>query len=75
MFNNKYNITLLNTKWNPIKTGLKLGALPRKDEFIYLQDLNKYFEVISIVHSINSKLKVTYFVIVDEFTQQPAKSI
>ncbi len=38
MFNSKYNITLLDSKWKLIKNDVKITSIPRKGEFIYLID-------------------------------------
>ncbi len=53
MFKRKYTITLLSSKWIPIKTNIKLMVIPRKDEFIYLD--NQYYEVLNVIHNINNK--------------------
>jgi hypothetical protein len=62
MFKRKYTISILNVKWEPIKSNVKLSVLPRKDEFIYLD--NQYYEVLNIIHTLNEKQDI--FVIISE---------
>jgi hypothetical protein len=66
MFSRKYNITLLDSKWNPIKNSIKFIAIPRRDEFIYLVD--RYYQVINVVHNLSKKHSV--LVIIEELNQQ-----
>jgi len=63
---NKFSISILNSKWSPIKRNIKILFLPRKGEFIYLE--NQYYEVINIVHTITEKQDV--FIIVKEIDYQ-----
>lgn len=68
MFKNKYKATLLNSKWEILKSRLTFEVLPRKDEYIYVDGL--YFLVINLVHDYNeSKI----FIIVEEFKHQIEK--
>jgi hypothetical protein len=53
MFKQKYTITILNVKWEPIKTNIKLSIIPRRDEFIYLD--NQYYEVLNVIHTLNER--------------------
>jgi hypothetical protein len=62
MFSTKYNISLLDSKWNPIKRNMKFSFVPRRDEFIYLVD--RYYQVLNVVHDIQKKHEI--FVIVEE---------
>ena len=62
MFSRKYNISLLDSKWNPIKRNMKFSFVPRRDEFIYLVD--RYYQVLNVVHDIQKKHEI--FVIVEE---------
>jgi hypothetical protein len=66
MFSKKYNITLIDSKWNPIKNSIKFIAIPRRDEFIYLVD--RYYQVINVVHNIGKKHNL--IVIIEEMNQQ-----
>ena len=70
----KYTVSILNSKWVPIKRNIEMVIIPRKDEFIYMDD--QYWEVINVVHMINEKQDI--FVIVKELikplsTKEPEK--
>jgi len=65
----KYNITILDSKWSPIKSNLKVNTIPRSGEFIYLDE--QYYEVLNVVHSINKKHEI--FVVVSELENQKNK--
>jgi len=52
-----------------MKRNLKLRVIPRKDEYIFLDD--QYYEVLNVVHRLNTKQDI--FVIVDELGEQPQK--
>lgn len=62
MFKRKYNTSLLDSKWNPIKRNLKLSIIPRIHEYIYYED--KYYMVLNVVHQLNDKHDI--FIIVEE---------
>jgi hypothetical protein len=62
MFKRKYNTSLLDSKWNPIKRNLKLSIIPRIHEYIYHED--KYYMVLNVVHQLNDKHDI--FIIVEE---------
>lgn len=64
MFRTKYKVTLLDSKWIPIKIGVKFFVIPRKDEFIYI---DKYYRVLNVVHNISDKHDI--LVVVEEFSQ------
>jgi hypothetical protein len=66
MFKTKYNTTLLDSKWNPIKRNVILEVLPRKDEFIYYGET--YYRVISLVHKLEKKHDI--FIVVEDFKEQ-----
>ena len=67
MFKRKYNTSILDSKWVPIKRNLKLTFIPRKDEYIWYID--KYFLVINIVYTLNKDEEI--LIIVEETQQQP----
>lgn len=69
MFERKYTVSILNSKWQPIKRGLKLKVIPRSGEFIYMD--NQYYDVINIVHMLNEKQDI--FVIINELAFKPNK--
>jgi hypothetical protein len=65
----KYTITILNSKWIPIKSNLKVDTIPRSGEYIYLGE--QYYEVLNVVHSIDKNHQI--FVIVSELENQKNK--
>ena len=65
MFKRKYKVSMLDSKWNPIKRNVKLDVIPKSDEYIW--DNSKYYRVINVVHSIDKKHEI--FVIIEEYTQ------
>jgi hypothetical protein len=69
MFRRKYTVTLLDSKWNPIKNRLKMSIIPRKDEFIYFNE--QYYTVLNIVHNIARKQGIC--VVVEELNQMDKK--
>ena len=58
----KYTVSILNSKWHPIKRNLDMVIIPRRDEYIYLNE--QYYQVLNIVHTLNEKQDV--FIIVNE---------
>lgn len=62
MFQTKYTISILNSKWEPIKRNLKLKVIPRENELIFLDE--KYFNVIKVIHMLNEKQDI--FIIIDD---------
>ncbi len=50
MFSRKYNVTILNSKWEFIKKNIKLNIVPRKGEYLFIE--NQYYEIMIIVHNI-----------------------
>lgn len=63
MFNTKYTISLLDSKWSPLKTSIKLMVIPRSGEFVYVN--GQYYEVLNVIHSLDKKHNV--FIIVKEY--------
>jgi len=61
----KYTVTILNSKWNPIKRNVEMFIIPRRDEYIYLNE--QYYEVLNVVHTLNEKQDI--FVIVNEMVK------
>lgn len=62
MFKKKYTISILDSKWIPLKRNVKMVIIPRRDEYIWLDE--KYFIVLNVVHSITDKQEV--FIVVEE---------
>lgn len=71
IFRNKYNVTLMDSKWSPIKKNINLKHIPNVNEYIYFNE--KYYKVLSVTHVI-SKMGGVYIVI-DEFNQVEMKII
>lgn len=68
----KYTVSILNSKWHPIKRNVEMVIIPRRDEYIYLNE--QYYQVLNVVHTLNEKQDI--FVIVEEVSnnsnlQQP----
>jgi hypothetical protein len=70
MFNSKYLITLLNEKWEPLKK-IKVKSVPQVNEFLYFEDVQKYYRVINVVHQIAKKQNI--LVIITEFSAESIK--
>jgi hypothetical protein len=64
MFRTKYTISILNSKWIPLKRNLKLNVIPRCDELIYMDD--QYFTVLKVIHMLNAAQDI--FIIIDEMS-------
>ena len=62
MFKRKYTVTLLNSKWEVVKRNVNFTFIPRKDEYVYLDE--QYYEVVNVVHMLNKKQDI--FVIINE---------
>ena len=69
MFKTKYKVTLLDSKWNAVKTNVKVTVLPRRDEYVFFDGL--YYLVLNVVHTLDGQQGV--FVIIDETTHQIKK--
>jgi hypothetical protein len=69
MFKTKYKVTLLDSKWNAVKTNVKLTVLPRRDEYVFFDGL--YYLVLNVVHTLDGQQGV--FIIIDETTHQIKK--
>ena len=61
----KYTVSILNCKWLPIKRNVEMIIIPRKDEYVYMDE--QYYEVINVVHMLNEKQDI--FVIVNEMVK------
>jgi len=66
MFSTKYKVTLLDSKWNIIKKNVKLLVLPRRDEYVFFNNL--YYIVLNVVHTLDGKQGI--FVIINETPHQ-----
>jgi hypothetical protein len=61
----KYTVSILNSKWHPIKRNVEMIIIPRRDEYVYMND--QYYEVLNVVHMLNEKQDI--FVIVNEMVK------
>jgi hypothetical protein len=61
MFNRK-KVTLLDEKWNEIKS-LKLKTIPRISELIFID--NQYYIVVNLIHSIVNKYEL--FIVIEKY--------
>lgn len=66
MFKNKYKISILDSKWHPIKRNFKVDVIPRINEYLYMGE--KYHKVINVIHTMENKQGI--FVIIEELTIQ-----
>jgi hypothetical protein len=61
----KYTVSILNSKWHPIKRNVEMIIIPRRDEYVYMNE--QYYEVLNVVHMLNEKQDI--FVIVNEMVK------
>ena len=66
MFDKKYSISLLDCKWQVVKRHIKVPAVPRQDEYVFIDGL--YYEVVNVVHNMDSKKEI--LVIISETAHQ-----
>lgn len=71
MFKAKYNVTILDSKWQVIKNNIILSVVPRQGEYIYMD--NKYVNVLNVVHSID--VKHTIFIVIEDLPTQPQNNL
>jgi hypothetical protein len=50
-FSKKYSVTFLNSKWEIVKSNVKLISIPNRNEYVYMD--NKYYDVLNVVHTIS----------------------
>lgn len=62
MFRTKYTISLLDSKWQPLKRNLKVDVIPRANEFLYMDD--KYHKIINVIHTLDGKQEI--FIIIED---------
>ncbi len=66
MFNKKYKVIILNSKWEILEKNVKLNVLPRQKEYIWTG--TKYYQVINLVHDIKISQQIS--IIVEDLTDQ-----
>jgi hypothetical protein len=64
----KYNISLMDNKWEMIIQTLKVKHIPRSGELIYLNSQEQYYKVINVIHNITKKHEI--FIIVEIFDKK-----
>lgn len=67
MFEKKYNVSIIDGKWLPIKRSVKLSCIPRIDEFIYLNET--YYRVVSVIHQLVEKHEI--IIVVELLSEKP----
>lgn len=63
----KYIVRLLNQAWEQMGI-LKVKVVPNKGDFIYIEEMKKYFEILSVVHYVNKNHGI--FLIINTLNQQ-----
>ena len=61
----KYNISLMDEKWEMINQNIKVKHIPRVGELIYLNNEEQYYKVINVIHNMTNKHEI--FIIVEIF--------
>jgi hypothetical protein len=61
-FSKKYTVTFLNSKWEIVKSNVKLVSIPNRNEYIYMD--NRYYDVLNVVHTIDKTHKI--LIIIEE---------
>ena len=61
-FSKKYTVTFLNSKWEIVKSNVKLVSIPNRNEYIYMD--NRYYDVLNVVHTIDKNHKI--LIIIEE---------
>jgi hypothetical protein len=67
MFEKKYNVSIIDGKWLPIKRNVKLTCIPRIDEFIYFNEI--YYRVVSVIHQLVEKQEI--IIVVELLSEKP----
>lgn len=64
----KYNISLMDDKWDMIISNMKVKHIPRYGELIYLNNREEYYKVLNVIHNITHKHEI--FIIVELFDKK-----
>ena len=62
----KTSVTLLDEKWNVLKSNVKFKFIPRIYELIYLSSENGYYRVVNVVYNIDNN--VDTYVVIEKYT-------
>ena len=71
LFNKKIKVTFIDKEWNRIKDNVKVDAIPRRDELIYLGKEEDYYRVTQIVHWPSDNSKV--FIVIESLSSLEMK--
>jgi|688.fasta_scaffold464945_2 hypothetical protein len=71
LFKQKYTISFVDSKWNPIKRHIKMFTVPRADELIHYE--GEYYTVINIVYTLN-KTKEVLVILEKTITKKEVKT-
>tara|TARA_R110000782_G_scaffold21299_1_gene57310 strand:- start:12057 stop:12305 length:249 start_codon:yes stop_codon:yes gene_type:complete len=71
MDNIKYTVSILDSKWVALKRNIKLGIIPRRDEYIFMD--NQYWEVLNVVHMLNEKQEI--FIVVTTMSEKKESEV
>jgi hypothetical protein len=66
MFKRQYTASILDSKWNVVKSRMKFTAIPRSGEYLFFDGL--YHEVLNIVHTLDGKQGI--FIVINEIPHQ-----
>lgn len=66
MFNKKYTVSILDSKWNVVKNRMKFISIPRSGEYVFFDGL--YHEVLNIIHVFDGKTGI--FVVINEIPKE-----
>lgn len=61
----KNSVTVLDLQWNILLSNLKLNHTPRAYELIYVESLQKYYEVVKVIHNVGKNHSIV--LIVEEY--------
>lgn len=66
MFEKKYTVTILDSKWQVLKRNINLKVVPRLYEMLYFDGV--YFDVINVIHMLNEKQDI--FIVIEKSEKQ-----
>lgn len=67
IFKKKYSVTVMDESWKQLKINVKLTNIPRRDELIYLENLQTYYKVTNVIHYLNNKHGI--FIVVTKYSE------
>tara|TARA_B100000963_G_C22600261_1_gene659882 strand:+ start:1282 stop:1524 length:243 start_codon:yes stop_codon:yes gene_type:complete len=73
----KYVITIIDEKWNVVKTNFKVKVIPRIHELFYLEEKSKYYRVVNVIHNIKKTQEICVVIeeYIDNYTVKDNKEI